>query len=61
MRDFLFPIELPDLGSSKFIFLNLIDGFDVRTQASMHAEDLVVDYSCQSEEIKHISAIPPDI
>lgn len=51
MRDLNLPIDCPDL----------IDSFDLRTKASMHAENLAVDDSSNGKVVEYFSAVLPRI
>lgn len=41
--------------------LDLINGVDGRGETAVYAEDLVVDHHAQSQEIKHVGEIVPDV
>lgn len=41
--------------------LDLVDAMNTRTQAPMHAENLIVDHHAQREKIEHVGKIMPDI
>lgn len=40
---------------------DLINRMDGRGKAAMNAEDLIVDHNAESEEIKHIGEIMPNV
>lgn len=47
--------------SETVYYLYLVDRMYAWTKSTMNAEDLVVDYDAQSEEIEHVGEVVPDI
>ena len=41
--------------------LDLIDGVYARTQAAVHAEDLVVDHHAEGQEVEHVGEVVPHV